>query len=119
MKKLKLLAFGEIIPDEEFYTYNSKYNINSKTKLKIPANISEEISNKIQQIAIKAFKAIDGKGFARVDFLVNDKTEEINIIEINTIPGFTNISMYPKLWKYSGLKYQELLEELVKLALEK
>ena len=81
--------------------------------------MSKEITQKIQEISIKAFKAIDAKGYARVDFLVNDKTGKINIIEINTIPGFTNISMYPKLWEYSGLKYKDLLENLINLALEK
>ena len=117
MKQLKYLAFGEIIPDEEFYTYNSKYN-NSKTKLIIPAKISKELTLEIQKIAVKAFKAIDGKGYARVDFLVNDETGEIYIIEINTIPGFTNISMFPKLFENSGINYSELLDQLIKLALE-
>ena len=68
--------------------------------------------------AIKAFKAIDGKGFARVDFFVNEETEEIYINEINTLPGFTEISMYPKLWEQSGLEYTKLLDELINLALE-
>lgn len=90
----------------------------SKTKLQIPADLPKKIKEDIQKIAIKAFKVIDGKGYARVDFLVNDKTSEINIIEINTIPGFTNISMFPKLWEYSGISYANLLEELIKLALE-
>lgn len=117
IEDVKASCLGEILPDEEFYTYNSKY-INSKTKLNIPANLSEELTNKVRKEAIKAFKAIDGKGYARVDFMVNYKTGEINIIEINTIPGFTNISMYPKLWEESGLKYPNLLEELINLAIE-
>lgn len=114
---VKTSCLGEIIPDEEFYTYNSKYN-NSKAKLIIPAEISKELTLEIQKIAVKAFKAIDGKGFSRVDFLVNDKTGEINIIEINTIPGFTSISMFPKLFENTGISYSDLLEQLINLALE-
>lgn len=114
---VKTSCVGEIITDEEFYTYNSKYN-NSKTKLIIPADLTKKLTEEIQQIAIKAFKAIDGKGFSRVDFLVNDKTGEINIIEINTIPGFTNISMFPKLFEKSGTSYSDLLEQLINLTLE-
>ena len=76
------------------------------------------MSDKVRNTAIKAFKAIDGKGFARVDFFVNEETEDIYINEINTLPGFTEISMYPKLWEQSGLEYSKILDELIKLALE-
>lgn len=109
---------GEIKPAEEFYSYNAKYN-NQKSRTEIPANISEEISEKIRNQAIKAFKAIDGKGLSRVDFFIEKETNEIYINEINTLPGFTNISMYPKLFEESGIDYKELLNKLIEIALEK
>ncbi len=114
---VKASCIGEISPAENFYTFDAKYK-NSESKLTIPANINSELSNKVRQTAIKAFKAIDGKGFARVDFFVDDKNEEIYINEINTIPGFTQISMYPKLWAQEGLEYSKLLDELIQLALQ-
>lgn len=114
---VKASCIGEIAPVENFYTFDAKYK-NSESKLTIPANINRELSNKVRDIAIKAFKAIDGKGFARVDFFVNEETEEIYINEINTLPGFTEISMYPKLWEQSGMEYSRILDELVNLALE-
>ena len=114
---VKASVLGKITPAEDFYTYDAKYN-NVESKLTIPANISAELTERVRKTAIKAFKAIDGKGFSRVDFFVNTENNEIYINEINTLPGFTNISMYPKLWEYSGLKYSDLLDELVKLALE-
>jgi len=116
-EEVKASCLGEITPAENFYTFDAKYN-NSKSKLTIPANINKELTDKVRGIAIKAFKAIDGKGFARVDFFVNDKTGDIYLNEINTIPGFTKISMYPKLWEQSGLEYSKLLDELINLALE-
>ena len=115
---VKASCLGEIAPAEVFYTFDAKYK-NSESKLTIPANINKELSDKVRKQAIKAFKAIDGKGFARVDFFVNEETEEIYINEINTLPGFTQISMYPKLWEASGLEYSKILDELIKLALEK
>ena len=115
---VKSSCVGEIIPAEEFYSYDAKYN-NSDSKTLIPANISEEISEKIQYLAIKAFKAINGAGLARVDFFVEDATQEVYINEINTMPGFTSISMYPKLWEKSGIQYEDLLDKLVQLALER
>lgn len=114
---VKASCLGEITPAENFYTFDAKYN-NAESKLTIPANINLELSNKVRDIAIKAFKAIDGKGFSRVDFFVNEETEDVYINEINTLPGFTEISMYPKLWEQSGLGYSEILDELIKLALE-
>ena len=107
---------GEIKPAEEFYSYNAKYS-NEQSKIEIPADLPKEISEKIRKQAIKAFKAIDGKGLARVDFFVEKKSNEIYINEINTMPGFTNISMYPKLFEKSGISYKELLDKLIKLAL--
>lgn len=115
---VKASCLGEITPAENFYTFDAKYK-NAESKLTIPANINSKLTNEVRDLAIKAFKCIDGKGFARVDFFVNEKTEEIYINEINTIPGFTEISMYPKLWAQSGIHYSELLDELIKLALEK
>lgn len=114
---VKASCIGEIAPAESFYTFDAKYK-NSESKLTIPANINSELSDRVRDTAIKAFKAIDGKGFARVDFFVNEETEDIYINEINTLPGFTEISMYPKLWEQSGLEYSKVLDELIKLALE-
>lgn len=117
-EEVKASCLGEITPAENFYTFDAKYK-NAQSKLTIPANIDNELSDKVRNIAIKAFKAIDGKGFARVDFFVNDNTGDIYINEINTLPGFTEISMYPKLWEKTGIEYSDLLDELVKLALER
>ena len=114
---VKASCLGEITPAENFYTFDAKYK-NSESKLTIPANLNNEIANKVREIAIKAFKAIDGRGFARVDFFVNEKENKIYINEINTIPGFTKISMYPKLWDKCGLDYSKLLDKLIELALE-
>lgn len=110
-------SVGEIIPADKFYSFDAKYN-NSESKTIIPANINEKLSDKIRSIAKKAFKAIDGKGFARVDFFIEKETNEIYLNEINTIPGFTSISMYPKLMENIGIKYEELLDRLIELALE-
>ena len=114
---VKASCIGEILPAENFYTFDAKYK-NSESKLNIPAQISKDLTDRVRETAIKAFKAIDGKGFARVDFFVNDKTNEIYINEINTLPGFTEISMYPKLWEQVGVDYSELLDKLINLALE-
>lgn len=107
---------GEILPAEEFYSFDAKYK-NSESKVVIPADIDKEISNKIRDTAIKAFKAIDGKGLSRVDFFVEHKTNKIYINEINTLPGFTKISMYPQLCKQVGIQYPELLDTLINLAM--
>ena len=108
---------GEIKAAEEFYSYDAKYK-NEESRTDIPANISEELSNKIKKQAIKAFKAIDGKGLSRVDFFIENETDEIYINEINTLPGFTNISMYPKLFEASGINYKELINRLIELSKE-
>ena len=109
---------GEIKSADEFYSYDAKYqNENSRTL--IPANLDEKVSNEIRKLAIKAFKAIDGKGLSRVDFFVEDKTNQIYINEINTLPGFTKISMYPKLFEAVGIQYNELLDKLIELAQER
>ena len=106
---------GEIKPADEFYSFDAKYK-NQESKTLIPAEIPEEISKEIRKLAVKAFKAIDGKGLSRVDFFIEDKTNKIYINEINTLPGFTNISMYPKLFESIGIKYSELLDKLIELA---
>ena len=106
---------GEIKSADEFYTYDAKYN-NENSKTLIPAEISEENSKKIQKLAIKAFKAISGRGLSRVDFFIEDKTQKIYINEINTLPGFTSISMYPKLFEAVGISYEKLLDNLIELA---
>lgn len=106
---------GEIKSADEFYSYDAKYN-NENSKTLIPAEISEENSKKIQKLAIKAFKAISGRGLSRVDFFIEDKTEKIYINEINTLPGFTSISMYPKLFEAVGISYEKLLDNLIELA---
>lgn len=108
---------GEIKAADEFYSYDAKYN-NEESKTLIPAEISKEKSEKIQKLAIKAFKSIDGKGLSRVDFFIEDKTEKVYINEINTLPGFTSISMYPKLFEQVGIGYTELLDKLIELALK-
>lgn len=108
---------GEIKSAEEFYSYDAKYK-NEESRTDIPANIPDEIANEIRKQAVKAFKSIDGKGLSRVDFFVENETNEIYINEINTLPGFTNISMYPKLFEASGITYQELLSKLIELSKE-
>ncbi len=107
---------GEIKAADEFYSFDAKYK-NQESKTLIPAEIPEEISKEIRKLAVKAFKAIDGKGLSRVDFFVEDKTKKIYINEINTLPGFTNISMYPKLFESTGIKYSDLLDRLIELSL--
>ncbi len=116
-EKPKASTVGEILSAEEFYSYNAKYN-NKESKIKIPAGLSNEKINEIKRIAIKAFKATDCRGLARVDFFIQDKTDKVYLNEINTMPGFTQISMYPKLWSYEGLKYSELLDKLINLAIK-
>ena len=108
---------GEIKSADEFYSYDAKYK-NEESKTQIPADLPKEISEEIRKNAIKAFNAIDGKGLSRVDFFVEDKTNRVIINEINTLPGFTNISMYPKMFEASGISYKELLNKLIDLALE-
>lgn len=108
---------GEIKSADEFYSYDAKYN-NQESKTIIPAEISEKQAEEIQMLAKKAFKVIDGKGLSRVDFFIEEETEKIYINEINTLPGFTNISMYPKLFESTGISYSELLDKVIKLSFE-
>lgn len=108
---------GEIVPVNEFYDYEAKY-VREGSKLLIPAPLAKKQASHVQRLAIQAFKAIDCSGMARVDFLLDRKSGEIFVNEINTIPGFTAISMYPKLWEASGVSYPELVDRLIRLALE-
>ena len=110
-------CIGEIKPAEEFYSFDAKYN-NKESIIEIQAKIEENISEEIRKLAIKAFKAIDGKGLSRVDFFVENGTNKIYINEINTMPGFTKISMYPKLFEQVGVEYRSLLDKLIQFALD-
>jgi D-alanine-D-alanine ligase len=113
---------GEIVPSAEFYDYNAKY-LDEGSKLVIPAKLSKKQMKEVQGMAIRAFQSVDCSGLARVDFLMDPglhgKAGKIYLNEINTMPGFTSISMYPKLWAASGLGYAELIDRLVQLALER
>lgn len=109
---------GEIVPCAEFYDYEAKYILND-SKLMIPAELSKEQSDEIRALAVRAFKAIDCAGLSRVDFFVTHDEGKVLINEINTLPGFTRISMYPKLWEVSGISYPELVERLIQLAMER
>jgi D-alanine-D-alanine ligase len=109
---------GEIIPVNEFYDYEAKY-IKEGSELVIPARLSPRQRQRVQELAVRAFKAIDCAGMGRVDFLLDRKSGNLFVMEINTIPGFTPISMYPKLWEASGVPYEKLLDRLIELALER
>jgi D-alanine-D-alanine ligase len=109
---------GEIVPVKEFYDYNAKY-LDEGSELIIPAKLTKSETQKVQELAVRSFKAVDGSGLARVDFLMDPQTRKIYLNEINTMPGFTSISMYPKLWAASGLEYPDLIDKLVQLGLER
>lgn len=115
-ENVKASCVGEILSAEEFYSYDAKYK-SDNSRVVIPAGITKEEENEIRHLAVKAFKALDAKGLSRVDFFIDKKTGEIYLNEINTMPGFTEISMYPKLWEKSGIKYSELLDKLINLAM--
>lgn len=108
---------GEIVPSNEFYDYAAKY-LTDASELHIPAPISTELAVQVQAMAIKAFRAADCSGLARVDFLLDDVSQTLYLNEINTMPGFTRHSMYPKLWEATGIPYPELVDRLLMLALE-
>lgn len=109
---------GEVVPGNDFYDYKAKY-VDDNSALYIPARLKEEKIKRIQEIAIEAYKTLDCSGLSRIDFFVRKDNGEILINEINTLPGFTNISMYPKLWEHSGISLDALTDELVQLALER
>jgi D-alanine-D-alanine ligase len=110
---------GEIVPDREFYDYDSKYSAQSRTELKIPAPLAPGVVTEAQRLAKAAFEAVDACGYARVDLFLERGSGRLLVNEINTIPGFTSISMFPKLWEASGLPYPDLLSRLVDLARER
>ncbi len=109
---------GEVRPSDDFYTYAAKY-IDNRSELIIPARLSESEQQKFRDLAIAIFKAIDCAGMARVDFLYDPASAEMYVSEVNTIPGFTSISMYSKLWEASGISYPDLVDRLVSLAMER
>ncbi len=110
---------GEIVPCNEFYDYTAKYNSGDESKVIIPADLPQKTIEEIRYYAVKAFKALDCSGLSRIDFFVHKDTGKIYINEINTLPGFTSISMYAKLWDASGVPYPKLVERLIELALER
>jgi D-alanine-D-alanine ligase len=109
---------GEVVPAADFYTYDAKYH-DDRSLLLIPAPLSDEMVAEVQRLALRAFQASDCAGMARVDFLLDKDNQQLYVNEINTIPGFTKISMYPKLWEASGLPYPKLVDRLIELGLER
>jgi D-alanine-D-alanine ligase len=109
---------GEVIPSREFYDYEAKY-LNDDSRVLIPAPLDQSQTDEIRRLSIEAFQAVEGAGMSRVDFLIAGDTGEIFVNEVNTIPGFTTISQYPKLWEASGVPYAELLDRLLTLAIER
>lgn len=112
---------GEVVPSREFYSYEAKYidTGEAASDLLIPAPLSAQMTERVQDLAIETYRAIDCAGMARVDFLLSAETDVLYVNEVNTIPGFTRISLYPKLWEASGLPYPELIDRLIELALER
>ena len=112
---------GEVIPSREFYSYESKYFDEGEdaSELLIPAPLSPEMAERVRELAVEVYKAIDCAGMARADFLLSGETGELYVNEVNTIPGFTSISMYPKLWEATGISYPELIDRLIELAIER
>ncbi|MCY4274652.1 MAG: D-alanine--D-alanine ligase [Gammaproteobacteria bacterium] len=115
--EVEVSILGEIIPGAEFYNYETKY-LDDQTNYAVPAPLDKTKTEQVQKIAIEAFRTIDGNGLARIDFFVDRDSGEIMLNEVNTMPGFTPISMYPRLWAKSGLAYSDLIDRLIDLALE-
>ncbi len=113
--KIQTSRPGEVIPCNEFYDYRAKY-IDDRSTLVVPVELGEKLESKVRSYSALAFQAVEASGLARVDFFVNTLDESVTLIEINTIPGFTSISMYPKLWEVTGLKYSQLVSALLELA---
>jgi D-alanine-D-alanine ligase len=114
----KASVVGEVVPCKEFYDYDAKY-LEEGSELIIPAKLTRAQTKQVQEMAVRAFVAVDCAGLGRVDFLMDPATEKIYVNEINTLPGFTSISMYPKLWAASGLQYADLIDRLIQLGLER
>jgi D-alanine-D-alanine ligase len=108
----------EILPSREFYDYEDKYLLD-KAQTKLPAELPEETTKELRRLAVECYRAVGCEGMARVDFLLENSTGKLYINEINTIPGFTSISMYPKMWEYSGVPFGALLDQLIELALDR
>jgi D-alanine-D-alanine ligase len=109
---------GEVVPGNEFYDYRAKY-VDDTSDLLIPAPLDDEMTQRVRDMAIEAFLALDCAGMARADFLLDKQSGELWVNELNTIPGFTQISMYPKLWQATGLPYSELIDRLIQLAIDR
>jgi D-alanine-D-alanine ligase len=109
---------GEIVPSKDWYDYEAKY-LGGESRILIPAPIAPELAEQVRELGVRAFKAIDGAGLARVDFLLDRTTGALYLNEANTMPGFTSVSMYAKMWEASGLTYSALLDRLIELALER
>lgn len=118
MKKQKCGEVGEVKAADEFYSYDAKYK-NGESKTIIPAEITKNQREEVRKIAKKAFKAIDGAGLSRIDFFLEEETNEIYLNEINTMPGFTTISMYPMLFEKVGINYTKLLDKLIEISIKK
>lgn len=114
----KASVAGEIIPQHEFYSYEAKYLDDNGALLKIPAEISDDLMRKIQELAVRTYQVLGCDGLTRVDFFLT-KSNELYVNEVNTIPGFTKISMYPKMWEASGISYKDLITKLIEFAFEK
>ena len=108
----------EVIPSAEFYSYEDKYILDT-ARIELPARLEEEKTAEMQRLAVAAFEAVGCEGMARVDFLMDGETQQLFVNEINTIPGFTSISMYPKMWAHSGISFPELIDRLIDLALKR
>lgn len=115
-EKVEASVPGEIVPGQEFYDYEAKYE-DDTSELLIPAPLDDATTQRVREMAVQAFQAVEGEGLARVDFLLDDVSGECYLNEINTLPGFTRISMYPKLWEASGISYPALVDKLLQLAL--
>lgn len=115
-KNPKASVVGEVLPNHEFYSYEAKYIDENGAVIKIPADISSKVSEKVRELAVKTFKVLECEGMGRVDFFLKNNNDVI-VNEINTIPGFTSISMYPKLWEASGVSYSDLIDKLIQLAI--
>jgi D-alanine-D-alanine ligase len=112
-------GIGEVIASHEFYDYVAKYFDGDNSVVVIPAELSESKTEELREAAVKAYKALDCAGMSRVDFFMEKETGKIYINEINTIPGFTKISMYPKLWDAAGVSYSKLIDKLIELAIDR
>ena len=111
-------ALGEVLPSHEFYSYEAKYIDENGATLIIPAELPDDLTTRMRALAVETYQVLDCEGMARVDFFLRGE-REVLVNEINTIPGFTKISMFPKLWEASGISYEELIDRLIQLALER